>query len=96
MNKKEIIEFVPIDGKLYISLENANKSIDIMQKRIEKQKEVIDNVNKLLQQEQDAMTTKFHYDIVGLINALLDILNEGKNEWDMETYKRFWKYIWNI
>lgn len=80
MNKKEIIEFVPIDGKLYISLENANKSIDIMQKRIEKQKEVIDNVNKLLQQEQDAMTTKFHYDIVGLINALLDILNEGKNE----------------
>ena len=39
-------------------------------------KEVIDKMNKLLQQEQDAMTTKFHYDIVGLINALLDILKE--------------------
>lgn len=30
------------------------------------------------------------------VDELLDILNEGKNEWDMETYKRFWKYIWNI
>ena len=42
----------------------------------QKKKEVIDKMNKLLQQEQDAMTTKFHYDIVGLINALLDILKE--------------------
>ena len=45
-------------------------------KQVKKQKEVIDKMNKILQQEQDAMTTKFHYDIVGLINALLDILKE--------------------
>lgn len=48
MNKKEIIEFVPIDGKLYISLENDNKSIDIMQKRIEKQKEVIEKAIEMI------------------------------------------------
>ena len=54
--------------------------IKVLEQQCKKQKEVIDKMNKLLQQEQDAMTTKFHYDIVGLINALLDILNEGKNE----------------
>ena len=47
-----------------------------LQQENKKYKEVIDKMNKLLQQEQDAMTTKFHYDIVGLINALLDILKE--------------------
>lgn len=52
---------------------NYNKRL---QKENQKHKEVIDKMNKLLQQEQDAMTTKFHYDIVGLINALLDILKE--------------------
>lgn len=51
-----------------------------LEQQVEKQKEVIDKMNKLLRQEQDAMTTKFHYDIVGLINELLDILSEGKNE----------------
>ena len=50
--------------------------IDKLEQQCKKQKEVIDKMNKLLQQEQDAMTTKFHYDIVGLINALLDILKE--------------------
>ena len=51
--------------------------IDKLEQQCKKQKEVIDKMNKLLQQEQDAMTTKFHYDIVGLINALLDILKEA-------------------
>lgn len=53
MNKKEIIEFVLIDGKLYISLENANKSIDIMKKRIEKQKEVIDKIKTNIKNDME-------------------------------------------
>ena len=55
---------------------NQQMLIDKLEQQCKKQKEVIDKMNKLLQQEQDAMTTKFHYDIVGLINALLDILKE--------------------
>lgn len=56
--------------------DDVKKAIRELQQENQKHKEVIDKMNKLLQQEQDAMTTKFHYDIVGLINALLDILKE--------------------
>ncbi len=84
MNKEELI------GKLqmvYVGDKNAlneligyydglKQGIEELQQENKKYKEVIDKMNKLLQQEQDAMTTKFHYDIVGLINALLDILKE--------------------
>ena len=83
MNKKEIIEFVPIDGKLYISLENANKSIDIMQKRIEKQKEVISRAVKYIDNLRDESANRqgfyncFSDDLyIPDINELLDILKE--------------------
>lgn len=82
MNKKEIIEFVPIDGKLYISLENANKSIDIMQKRIEKQKEVIDKAIELRNNfaKENAGLIFENNEFIKFMNNLLDILKEGKNE----------------
>lgn len=78
MNKKEIIEFVPIDGKLYISLENANKSIDIMQKRIEKQKEVIDKAIELRNNfaKENAGLIFENNEFIKFMNNLLDILKE--------------------
>lgn len=89
MNKEEITCKIP-NNQIHISKEkdedcliwisskaiNMSNTIDELQQQNQKYKEVIDKMNKLLQQEQDAMTTKFHYDIVGLINALLDILKE--------------------
>ena len=89
MNKEEITYKIP-NNQIHISKEkdedcliwisskaiNMLNTIDELQQQNQKYKEVIDKMNKLLQQEQDAMTTKFHYDIVGLINALLDILKE--------------------
>ena len=57
-------------------LDSLQTTVNYCKQENQKYKEVIDKMNKLLQQEQDAMTTKFHYDIVGLINALLDILKE--------------------
>ena len=90
MNKEEITCKIP-NNQIHISKEkdedcliwisskaiNMSNTIDELQQQNQKYKEVIDKMNKLLQQEQDAMTTKFHYDIVGLINALLDILKEA-------------------
>lgn len=81
MNKKEIIEFVPIDGKLYISLENANKSIDIMQKRIEKQKEAIDKAIDFIK-NNGAKQYNHHDNYRGKwyspdeLDTILDILKE--------------------
>ena len=68
-----------------------------------KQKEVIDKAVKYIDDLRDESAERqgfyncFPDDLfIPDINELLDILKEGKNEWDMETYKRFWKYIWNI
>ena len=76
-NHEEELDFIIELIKIFNQVcEEKNK----LEQRVEKHKEVINKINKLLRQEQDAMTTKFHYDIVGLINELLDILSEGKNE----------------
>lgn len=66
--------------------------LDILIK-YKKQKEFIDKIFSritLLKMEDITMENS------KVLDDLLDILKEGKNEWDMETYKRFWKYIWNI
>ena len=91
MNKEEIKDYLKrvdeLDAKLtgedketlqwlIFGYNQCAKLLNETEQQCKKQKEVIDKMNKLLQQEQDAMTTKFHYDIVGLINALLDILKE--------------------
>ena len=84
-----------------ISLETAQK-ITTLEKENKKYKEVI---NKAIEYINDSLIIssildgKKYYTINNYsfdYRELLDILNEGKNEWDMETYKRFWKYIWNI
>lgn len=74
---KELINKIKFNEKSRRKMQQSlMKQIDELEQQCKKQNEVIDKMNKLLQQEQDAMTTKFHYDIVGLINALLDILKE--------------------
>lgn len=81
MNKKEIIEFVPIDGELYISLKNANKSLDIMQKRIEKQKEVIDKAIEYINQHwviDDPVW--FKNDLLEILEDYIQELEQGSDE----------------
>ena len=60
-----------------------------LEQQCKKQKEVID---KAIEYLEEPNRDSFDYSKA----KLLDILKEGKNEWDMKTYKRFWKYIWNI
>ena len=74
--EEEIIYFYNVKDEKYYQSRYTHRWLNNLQQQCKKQKEVIDKMNKILQQEQDAMTTKFHYDIVGLINALLDILKE--------------------
>lgn len=80
MNRKDIFMsgFKSKIGYLfnYKDLAEFEAIIDFYEKEYKKQNEVIYKVNKLLRQEHDDMTTKFHYDIVGLIDELLDILKE--------------------
>lgn len=91
MSEEEIKEYLKRFDELELKLTDEDKDtyqwllfgynkcarlLNEKEQENQKHKEVIDKMNKLLQQEQDAMTTKFHYDIVGLINALLDILKE--------------------
>ena len=78
--------------------------INNLEQQVKKQKEVIDRIDKYIKENiysyYDSKGEKCIEETVFERSAnpkeLLDILNEGKNEWDMETYKRFWKYIWNI
>ena len=77
----------PIESNLLVSY------IRELQQENKQQKEVIDRAINYIVKETKSMPTNGCK--IRLIK-LLDILEEGKNEWDMETYKRFWKYIWNI
>lgn len=70
-----IINTQEIEAIVFILKDNEN-----LEQQCKKQKEVINKIDRILIQEKNPLTTKFNYDIVGLINKLQDILKEGKNE----------------
>ena len=58
----------------YKDLNEFEAIIDFYERQCKNQKDVIDKIDRILIQEQNPLTTKFNYDIVGLINKLQDIL----------------------
>lgn len=50
------------------------QSLDKLEQENKELREIIEKIHKILLREQPPALTKFHYDIVGLINELLTIL----------------------
>ena len=109
MDKKEIKDYLKRVDELGAKLTGEDKEtytwliygynqcaklLNEKEQQVKKQKEVIDKAIKYIKSYK---TDYSPYELSDYnIRQILDILEEGKNEWDMETYKRFWKYIWNI
>ena len=63
-------------GWLIYGYNQCAKLLHEKEEQIKEQKEIIDKIHKILLREQNPALTEFHYDIVGLINELQDILKE--------------------
>lgn len=91
MDKKEIKDYLKRVDELGTKLTGEDKEtyawliygynqcaklLNETEQQCKKQKEIIDKIHKILLREQSPVLTEFHYDIVDLINELLNILEE--------------------